>query len=125
VVVNAVGQRREVRQETDMMRGTVVWVDLSDASPPEMGKKRPAVIVSNSMQNQILDTVVAVPLSRREPEIPPLRIRVTVTGLRSASFAVVPGVRQLKKSRVLGTVGSLREGELASLDQAIRQYLSD
>jgi len=108
-----------------MMRGTVVWVDLSDASPPEMGKKRPAVIVSNSMQNQILDTVVAVPLSTREPEIPPLRIRVTVTGLRSASFAVIPGVRQLKKSRILGTVGRLKEGELAPLDQAIRQYLSD
>jgi len=108
-----------------MMRGTVVWVDLSDASPPEMGKKRPAVIVSNSMQNQILDSVVAVPLSSREPEIPPLRIRVTVTGLRAASFAVVPGIRQLKKSRVLGTVGRLKDEELASLDQAIREYLSD
>ena len=108
-----------------MIRGTVVWVDLSDASPPEMGKKRPAVIVSNSMQNQIMDSVVAVPLSTREPEIRRLRIRVTVAGLRSASFAVVPGVRQVKKSRVLGVVGRLKDGELAVLDQAIREYLSD
>ncbi|KAB2647661.1 MAG: type II toxin-antitoxin system PemK/MazF family toxin [Verrucomicrobia bacterium] len=31
-----------------MKRGTVVWVNLSDAHPPEMGKLRPAVILSNS-----------------------------------------------------------------------------
>jgi mRNA-degrading endonuclease toxin of MazEF toxin-antitoxin module len=46
-----------------MIRGMVVWVDLTDATPPEMGKKRPAVIVSNSEQNLSLDSVVAVPLS--------------------------------------------------------------
>ena len=37
-----------------MNRGTVVWVDLSDAHPPEMGKQRPAVVVSNSTQNTVL-----------------------------------------------------------------------
>lgn len=108
-----------------MIRGTVVWVDLSDASPPEMGKRRPAVIVSNSTQNQLLDTVVAVPLSTREPEIPPLRIRLAATGLKTMSFAVVPGIRQLKKSRILGTAGRLGSRELAALDLAIREYLTD
>jgi mRNA interferase MazF len=108
-----------------MMRGTVVWVDLSDASPPEIGKKRPAVIISNSMQNQILDSVVAVPLSTREPEIPPLRIRLRVSGLKTSSFAVIPGLRQLKKSRILGSIGRLRDTELVSVDHAVREYLSD
>ena len=108
-----------------MMRGTVVWVDLSDASPPEMGKKRPAVIVSNSMQNQILDSLVVVPLSSREPEIPPLRIRVEVSDLKVTSYAVIPGIRQIKKSRIVGTVGKLKEVELDSLAGAVREYLSD
>ena len=107
-----------------MMRGSVVWVDLSDASPPELGKKRPAVIVSNSTQNDILDSVVAVPLSSREPEIPPLRIKVRVDGLKP-SFAVIPGLRQLKKSRVLGSAGKLREEDLAALGEAVQAYLSD
>ncbi len=108
-----------------MMRGTVIWVDLSDATPPEMGKKRPAVIVSNSTQNQMLDSVVAIPLSSREPEIPPLRIRVNASGLKVSSFAVIPGMRQLKKSRILGTAGKLKDSEMAFLDQSIREYLSD
>ena len=108
-----------------MTRGTVVWVDLSDASPPEMGKRRPAVIVSNSMQNQVLDSVVAIPLSSRQPEIFPLRVRVAPSGLKGHSFAVVPAIRQVNKSRFLATAGRLKESELVALDQAIQEYLSD
>jgi mRNA interferase MazF len=106
-------------------RGTVVWVDLSDASPPAMGKRRPAVVISNSAQNQILDTVVAVPLSSRAPEIQPLRIRVTVTALRRPSYAIVPGIRQLKKARILGQAGRVSDADLARIDGAVRDYLSD
>jgi mRNA-degrading endonuclease toxin of MazEF toxin-antitoxin module len=108
-----------------MTRGTVVWVDLSDATPPEMGERRPAVIVSNSVQNLALDTVVGIPLSSQAPEIPPLRIRVRLTGSRTASFAVVPGIRQLKKSRILRVAGKLNPSDLAALERAVAEYLSD
>ena len=108
-----------------MNRGTVVWVDLSDASPPEMGKKRPAVVVSNSIQNQVLDTLVAVPLSSQPGEIYPLRVRLSVASLRRASFGVVPGIRQVKRSRVLGHAGRLPPADLQRLDDAVRDYLSD
>jgi mRNA-degrading endonuclease toxin of MazEF toxin-antitoxin module len=108
-----------------VIRGTVIWVDLSDATPPEMGKRRPAVVVSNSVQNISLDSIVAVPLSSRPPEIPPLRLKVQASGLKSVVYAVVPGIRQLKKSRVLGAAGQVREVDLERLDRAIRAYLSD
>lgn len=108
-----------------MNRGTVVWVDLSDSTPPEMGKRRPAIIVSNSTQNQSLESVVAVPLSSRAPEIPPLRIRIQSGGLKTLSYAVIPGLRQMKKTRILAVAGKLKEAELASLDRAIGEYLSD
>jgi mRNA-degrading endonuclease toxin of MazEF toxin-antitoxin module len=106
-------------------RGAVVWLDLSDASPPELSKRRPAIVVSNSVQNQVLDTLVAVPLSSRPPEIHPLRLRVTVPALKRASFAIVPGIRLVKKSRILGPAGRLSSADLARLDAAIRDYLSD
>jgi mRNA-degrading endonuclease toxin of MazEF toxin-antitoxin module len=108
-----------------MTRGTVIWVDLIDASPPEMGKKRPAVVVSNSVQNLSLDSLVAVPLSSRAPEIVPLRLKLHISGLRVPAYAVVPGIRQLKKSRILGTIGILKEADLERLDDSIRAYLSD
>ncbi|HEY6509275.1 MAG TPA: type II toxin-antitoxin system PemK/MazF family toxin, partial [Vicinamibacterales bacterium] len=59
-----------------MKRGTVVWVDLSDTSPPEMGKVRPGVVVSGTAHNDVLNTVVVVPTSSVPPEILPLRVAV-------------------------------------------------
>jgi mRNA interferase MazF len=106
-------------------RGAVVWVDLSDASPPEMGKRRPAVVVSNTVQNQVLDTLVAVPLSSQAPEIPPLRLRLNVPALKRPSYAVIPGIRQVKKSRILGHAGRVSASDLARLEGAIRDYLRD
>jgi len=108
-----------------MTRGTIVWVDLSDAKPPEMGKRRQAVIVSSSAHNLVLDSVVGIPLSSVPPEIPPLRVRVQPRGLEGPSFAVVPGMRQLKKSRILRVVGALNTSDITALDKAVRDYLSD
>jgi mRNA-degrading endonuclease toxin of MazEF toxin-antitoxin module len=107
------------------MRGTIVWVDLSDASPPEMGKRRPAIVVSSSIHNLALGSVVAVPLSSRSPEMLPLRVRVRATAAKVRGFAVVPGIRQIKKSRILRVVGKATGPDMAALDQAIREYLSD
>jgi mRNA-degrading endonuclease toxin of MazEF toxin-antitoxin module len=90
-----------------------------------MGKRRPAVVVSNSVQNVALDSVVAVPLSSLAPEILPLRVKVQASGLKAAGYAVVPGVRQLKKSRILGTAGHVKVADLKALDDAIRAYLAD
>ena len=39
--------------------------------------------------------------------------------------AVVPGIRQLKKSRILGAAGHLKAADLKILDEALRAYLSD
>lgn len=108
-----------------MIRGTVIWVDLTDASPPEMGKKRPAVVVSNSVQNVSLDSIVAVPISSRAPEILPLRLKMHIRSLGAPAYAIVPGIRQLKKSRILSTIEMLKETDLARLDDSIRAYLSD
>ena len=111
--------------EEGLNRGDVVWVDLSDASPPEMGKRWPCVVVSNSVQNQPLDTLVVVPLSSRPPELPPLRIRVDTPALKKGSFAVVPGLRQVKKARLLGGAGKLTRADMQRLERAVLAYLAD
>jgi mRNA-degrading endonuclease toxin of MazEF toxin-antitoxin module len=106
-------------------RGSVHWVDLEDATPPELGKTRPAVIVSNSEQNAVLDTVVVVPLSTRAPPIWPLRIELPASGKRKRSFAVVPGIRQVDKRRLVGSLGTAPERFLDELTRAVFAYLGD
>ncbi len=105
-----------------MKRGTVIWVDLGDASPPEMGKVRPGIVVSATVHNEALHTVVVVPTSTQAPEIWPLRLAVGTFGGRE-SFAVIPGIRQVRKARLKGELGQLGEPALAALDECLGAYL--
>lgn len=105
-----------------MTRGTVVWVDLSDATPPELGKVRPAIIVSGDAHNPVLQTVVVVPTSSLAPEIWPLRLEVGVFAGKP-SYAIVPGIRQVRKGRLRGELGRLSPEKLRALDDCLLAYL--
>lgn len=105
-----------------MKRGTVVWVDLSDTTPPEMGKVRPGIVVSGTAHNEMLNTVVVVPTSSLAPEIRPLRLAVGSFAGKD-SYAVIPGIRQVRKGRLRGVLGHLSSEHLAQLDDCLEAYL--
>jgi len=105
-----------------MKRGTLVWVDLNDTQPPEMGKVRPGIVVSGTAHNDVLNTVVVVPTSSLAPEIRPLRLALgTFAG--KPSYAVIPGIRQVRKGRLRGILGQLSDNQLAELDKCLDAYL--
>jgi mRNA interferase MazF len=112
-----------------MNRGEIHWVNLDPATAPEIGKLRPALIVSNSETNHFLDSIVMVPLSSRPDEIWPLRIEIKMVALSKElpkrSFAVITGIRQVAKSRIQKLHGILDEESLKKIDNAIQAYLSD
>jgi mRNA-degrading endonuclease toxin of MazEF toxin-antitoxin module len=107
-----------------MKRGTLCWVNLEPASPPEFGRVRPALVVSNSEQNAVLETVVVVPLSSQPGEIWPLRLKISLPQGKP-SFAVLPGIRQVHKARITEVIGIAAPGFMASVDTALRAYLYD
>ena len=89
-----------------------------------LGKTRPGIVVSNTVQNERLDSVMVVPLSTRAPEIWPLRLRLEVAGLRDA-FAVVPGIRQVSKTRLHDLVAQAPQAAVERLTAALHLYLDD
>ena len=107
-----------------MKRGTVIWVNLSDAHPPEMGKVRPCIVLSNTLLNTRLNTVAAVPLSAQPGEIWPLRVKISGVG-RRPSFAIIPGIRQVSKTRLLHAIGTVIASELERVETATGEYLRD
>jgi mRNA interferase MazF len=107
-----------------MRRGSIYWINLEPSSPPELGKVRPAVVVSNTAQNERLDSVVVVPLSSRAPEIWPLRLKLEARNLRT-SFAVVPGIRQVSKARLHELIAQAAPDALGRLTEALGAYLGD
>lgn len=110
-----------------MERGSVYWVNLSEARPPEMGKIRPAVLMSNSADNLRLASVVVVPLSSKPPAAWPFRIELSLRfpKSKSQSFAIIPAIRQVAKRRLEHRIGALNASELRNLSEAIDVYLHD
>ena len=82
------------------------------------------MIVSNSDQNLILQSVVVVTLSSRPDGIWPLRLRLEAPRGK-ASFAVLPGVRQVSKARIQELGGLTRPGDMDQLTEALFWYLND
>lgn len=107
-----------------MKRGTICLVNLEPASPPEMGKTRPALIVSNSDQNLFLSSVVVIPLSSQPGEIWPLRLRLELSHGKT-SYAILPGIRQASKTRIQEVVGIARPRDLERINEALSCYLND
>ncbi len=105
-----------------MNRGAIYWINLEPASPPELGKIRPAIIVSSSTYDERLDSVVVIPLSTKAPEIWPLRLRLDLPKLK-ASFAVIPGVRQVSKLRLHDLIAQANHATLLRVEDALRLYL--
>lgn len=105
-----------------MKRGTIVWVDLSDTHSPEKGKVRPGIVISGTAHNEVLNTVVVVPTSSIAPEIWPLRLAVGNFGGKD-SYAVIPGIRQVRKGRLRGVLGQLAHDKLALLEDCLAAYL--
>jgi mRNA interferase MazF len=104
-----------------LTRGAVYWINLEPVSPPELGNVRPAVVVSHSVYNERLESVVVVPLSSRAPEIWPLRLAVEVKG--KTSYVVIPGVRQVSKSRLHELMAQAAPAAMARITEALAAYL--
>jgi mRNA-degrading endonuclease toxin of MazEF toxin-antitoxin module len=107
-----------------MRRGAIVRINLSDVSPPEMGKTRPGLVISNTDQNLVLETIVIIPLSTRPGEMWPLRLRIDLPKTKR-SYAVVPGIRQMSKTRLLDTICFANGTFLRKVEEALVVYLGD
>ena len=76
------------------------------------------------MRNEVLDSVVVVPLSTIGNEIWPLRLGID--GVRGrAAFAVLPGIRQVSKSRLAGFIGAAPNSIMKRVDTAMAVRLGD
>ena len=105
-------------------RGSLFWINLGTTSPPEFGKTRPGLVVSNTAHNEVLDSVVVVPLSTIGEEVWPLRIGTD--GIRGKiSFAVLPGIRQVSKARLAEFIGVASSSVMERVDAAMALYLGD
>jgi len=108
-------------------RGDVVLVNFNpQKKPEEISKVRPAIIISDTQLNAILDLVSVVALTTNLIDNAlPLRVRITKKeSLKEDSDAMIEQLRTVSKSRLGEILASLSEVELAQIEYGIKEMLA-
>ncbi len=110
----------------DYRRGDIVLVDFNpQKKKEEVGKVRPAVILSDTQLNEVLDLVTVVALTTDLiDDAEPLRIRIAPRErLEKESDAMVEQLRSVSKRRIGERLASLSEEELEKIAYGVRTML--
>ncbi len=111
----------------DFKRGDVVLVNFNPQKKgEEIGKTRPAIIISNTSLNEILDLVSVVAMTTNLIEdSEPLRVRINKRDLlKQDSDAMIEQLRSLSKSRISRKLTTLTCRELEKIEYGIKNMLN-
>ena len=112
---------------TDYKRGDIVLVNFNPhKKAEEIGKVRPAVIVSDTQLNDVLDLVTVVAMTTNLiDDAEPLRVRIgRREGLQHDSDAMIEQIRSVSRRRIGERIGALNEEELQKIASGITAMLS-
>lgn len=98
-------------------RGDVYWCRLDPIEGSEIGKTRPAVIVSLDSLNGILPTVVVCPLTSKLR--PQWRTRLSVTCAGRPVDVCAEQIRTVAKTRLIDRIDSLPKAKIRALQELL------
>ena len=106
-------------------RGDIHLVNFNPAKGGEIGKLRPAIIMSDSDENSILETCIVIPLSTTiVKEALPYRYTISKRDvLRKESDACINEIRALSKTRIKEKLSALSKKELDIIQKSICELL--
>jgi mRNA interferase MazF len=107
-------------------RGEIWLTDFNPAKGGEIGKLRPAVILSDEESNALLATVMVVPLSTViEPDTYPYRLTLPPReDLHRPSDACINEIRSLAKIRLKKRIASLDAEELERIQSGLCELIT-
>jgi len=107
--------------------GDVFDVDLNPVIGSEIGKQRPAVIVSNNINNEFSNTVTILPItSKSAKKVYSFEVHVPKgsAGLIEDSRIKADQIRTVDKKRLITFRGSLPADFLTQVDAALKIHLN-
>ncbi len=109
-----------------VIKGDIHLVDLNPSKGKEMGKYRPSVIVSKTIDNDILDTIIIIPLSSQLLDNAyPYKVRLNKRDLlKLDSEACINEVRALSKKRVKEKLASTTPKEMQTITEALTEIIN-
>jgi mRNA interferase MazF len=100
-----------------ILRGEIVWAELSPVKGREQAGRRPVLVLSHDVFNERSGTVIAVALTSQPQRAGfPLTLELEVRGLPKKSWVKIGQVRTLSAERIGRRVGRVSP---ETLDQVI------
>ena len=106
----------------NIKRGDIYYADLSPVVGSEQGGVRPVLIVQNDIGNRYSPTVIAAAITSQQSKAKlPTHIPIEADGcgLSRDSVVLLEQIRTLDKRRLKEKMGSINEGAMSRVDNAI------
>lgn len=106
-------------------RGEIWLVSLEPVVGREIGKTRPALIISNDRNNEFSETVSVLPITSRTQKIYPFETYLpkSETNLPMDSKAKANQIRTVDKKRLVKCLGKISTERLVDVESAISVHL--
>ncbi|MCM8762448.1 MAG: type II toxin-antitoxin system PemK/MazF family toxin [Candidatus Omnitrophica bacterium] len=106
-------------------RGEIWLVSLEPVIGHEIGKIRPAVVISNDLNNEFADTVTVLPITSQIKKVYPFEVLFSAkeTGLSKNSKVKCNQIRTVDKKRLVKFVSKVSEEKIFEIEQALLIHL--
>ncbi len=106
-------------------RGDIHWVGLDPIEGSEIGKTRPAIVISNNINNELADTVTIIPVTSSIGKIYPFEVFIPrgITNISRDSKAKANQLRTVDKRRIKDLIGTLPDSILKEIEKAVKIHL--
>ena len=91
----------------------------------EINKTRPALIISNDINNKFADTVTVLPITSRTGKIYPFEVAILPgdSGLTKKTKVKCNQIRTIDKNRLVRSLGKISFEKIREIEDAIRIHL--
>lgn len=102
-------------------RGDVYWVNLDPTLGSEIKKKRPCVIVSPNVANEVASRVIILPITSSIKNV--YKFQVLITLNKKQGKILAEQVRTVDKMRLGDKIASLGDETIVLMEQALKVSL--
>lgn len=115
----------QLRETGLIKRGDIYWVKLDPIEGSEIGKIRPALVISNDINNELADTVTIVPITSNTGKVYPfdVLVRKGTANLTGDSKIKANQIRTVDKRRLKDMIGTVPPTILEKTETAIKIHL--
>ena len=106
-------------------RGDIWLVNLDPTIGSEIKKTRPALVISNDINNEYAGAVTVLPISDRGNKVYPFEVAVSSEDatLTKASKIKCQQIRTVDKSRLAKFLGAIHKDLFSQIQEALRIHL--